>query len=733
MLPCLKAECSHLNSDGSRFCQKCGAPFLLRNRYHPVKLLGQGGFGRTYLVRDSGRGHALCVIKQFYPEVGVQGESRQIALRMFEQEAERLIRLDQHPQIPTLFEFFSQPQVDHDSGHGDQPGQYLVQQFIDGVTLAQELVDQGQPFREMQVRSLLLDLLPVLEFIHGHRIIHRDIKPDNIIRRYSDGKYVLVDFGASKQLTQTNLIKPGTRLSSVGFGAPEQETGKAEYSSDIYGLGVTCLYLLTGCSPLDLFDYANFCWIWRQVLQRIRNPISDRLTYVLERMVQKPVADRYRSAQAVLQDLTSVGDHSHGQMLKFWSPRPQTTRPDFPPSPPPAATEPDLRHVPPTANAVTVHSPSGEEHVGTARNIISPGGGEPLPNAIVIDVEPQHPSHPPLALTDSFNLGNLRLDSPLISSPVPVQPSLGIYTVTAPPLSSTVIEFEVATVNHNGRKIQRAWSQARCVREVLTTPVAMAVLEMVDIPGGTFLMGSPETENGYATERPQHVVRLADFRISRYPITQVQWRAIAALPKVNLDLSPHPSQFQGDQRPVEQVSWYEAVEFCDRLSHYTKRAYRLPTEAEWEYACRAGSTTPFHCGFCLTPDLANYDSRFTYNASVRGEVVSRTVGVTGIQSNQTSTVGRFPANAFGLCDMHGNVWEWCADLWRPNYTEEPNPDGEAASPLGTAPEAAARSRQWRVLRGGSWGSHPKGCRSAYRLRTSPEDQDASIGFRVVCG
>jgi formylglycine-generating enzyme required for sulfatase activity len=239
-------------------------------------------------------------------------------------------------------------------------------------------------------------------------------------------------------------------------------------------------------------------------------------------------------------------------------------------------------------------------------------------------------------------------------------------------------------------------------------------LDMILIPGGTFLMGSPEAEpECRENEGPRHEVTVSQFFMGRYPVTQAQWRFVAGLPQVGRELQPNPAHFEGNRHPVEQVSWYDAVEFCARLSTHTGRTYRLPSEAEWEYACRAGTQTPFYFGQTLTTELANYDGNYTYNDGAEGEY-----------REQTTPVDHFEfANAFGLCDMHGNVYEWCQDHWHRNYEDAPT-DGSAWS--------SENNESERILRGGAWSRNPWGCRSASRSYGSPDVAYDSFGFRVVC-
>jgi len=208
-------------------------------------------------------------------------------------------------------------------------------------------------------------------------------------------------------------------------------------------------------------------------------------------------------------------------------------------------------------------------------------------------------------------------------------------------------------------------------------------------------MGSPEGE-GYDDERPQHLVKVPSFMMGKYPITQAQWREVASLPKIARDLPLTPSH----DLPVENISWYEVREFCLRLLWQTGQNYRLPTEAEWEFACRAYTNTPFHFGNKLTHEQANFESRL----------------------GDTSPVGKYPGNALGLHDMHGNVWEWCLDHWHEDYEGAPS-DGSAWVTGG--------NERYRMLRGGSWYADSDCCRSAFRNRNDPVNRGSNIGFRVV--
>lgn len=607
---CQNPNCSNpFNADDNRFCVTCGQSNfgdLLRTRFRVLRLLGEGGFSRTYAAQDADRLDAPCVIKQFLPQL--QGTAaRTKAAQLFKEEALRLYELgENHLQIPRLLAYF------------EQGGSlYLVQEFIEGETLFEEL--QRQIFSEAQVRDVLLDILPAISFIHSRNVIHRDIKPENIIRRHSDRKLVLIDFGGAKQITQTSIARQATVIYTIGYAPAEQMAGFACHASDIYSLGVTCARLLTQCLPYHdafgniqdpLYDAMNARWRWRDLLQEKAITISSEFAAILEKMLKHVAKERYQSADEILRDLQA-------------------------------------------------YQPS-----------------------LVVTPDSEIPPEPELIITPD--------------------PEIHIY----PGLKT--FEFDVVTVDAQGFAIRRDRRQAKSYTEDLGHS---AFLEMVLIPSGSFFMGSPETE-GDADERPQHLVTIDSFFMGKYPVTQAQWKAVAALPPVNQSLNPNPSKFKGPNRPVENVSWHEAQEFCARLWQKTGHEYRLPSEAEWEYACRAGTTTPFHFGDALTPDYANCGGSETYLADNRPR-----------NRKETTPVGSFQvANAFGLYDMHGLVWEWCADPWHNNYIGAPN-DGRVWEWDG--------DRNRRVLRGGSWSFSPVLCRSASRSWNESDGGLRICGFRVV--
>ncbi len=345
---------------------------------------------------------------------------------------------------------------------------------------------------------------------------------------------------------------------------PEQMNGKPKAASDIYSLGVTCLHLLTGISPLELFDHGEFDWVWRDFC--VDNPVADELGAVLDKMICQGTKKRYQSVGEVWQ-------------------------------------------------------------------------------ALGFAVQAQSPSAPP-------------------------------------PSRQTIIQPAQPKVSRSGGFIERL-------------PDGV-MLEMVQLPAGSFMMGSPDSDGmAYHAEKPQHQVNVKAFAIGKYPVTQAQYVAV---------MGRNPSYFTGDPNcPVECVSWDDATKFCEKLSQLFGKQYRLPSEAEWEYACRAGTTTRYYFG-----DDANQLGDYAWYESNSGGVTHR--------------VGQKKPNPWGLHDMHGGLLEWCLDHWHDSYNGAQT-DGSAWITGGDS--------SYRVLRGGSWDDNPGDCRSALRFRFRPDVRDLDYGFRVV--
>lgn len=287
-----------MNPDGTQCCQSCQTPLipLLRGRYRIVKRLSvEGGFSITYLAEDIDKLNEQCVVKQLAPKVQSQTTLKK-AVKLFKQEAQRLQELGEHPQIPNLLAYFEQDNY-----------LYLVQQFINGDNLLKRIQENGR-FREPEIRKLLLDLLPVLKFIHERGVIHRDIKPQNVIIRESDGKHVLIDFGASKLLTATVKNK-GTSIGSHGYTPVEQmQEGKAYAASDLFSLGASCFFLLTGISPSKQWMEKGYAWIttWRKHFTGSNGKgisISMELGDIIDKLLKVDIKERYQSAEEVLKDL----------------------------------------------------------------------------------------------------------------------------------------------------------------------------------------------------------------------------------------------------------------------------------------------------------------------------------------------------------------------------------------------------------------------------------------------
>ncbi|MEH2349237.1 MAG: bifunctional serine/threonine-protein kinase/formylglycine-generating enzyme family protein [Nostoc sp.] len=580
---------------------------VLRNRYKIIKILGSGGFGDTYLAVDLDLpNQPQCVVKHLKPNS--DPAVLQIVRRLFDSEAQVLYRLgNDSDQIPRLF------------AHFEEQGEfYLVQEFVDGEDLSHEIIP-GQKLTEIALTKLLKEILEILAVVHKKNIIHRDIKPQNLMRRRQDGKIVLIDFGAVKEVNTMRVNLQGqtsvsVTIGSLGYMPSEQAAGQPKLNSDVYAVGMLGIQALTGLQPHELpKDPTDGEVIWRNWAN-----VSEKLADVLNKMVSYHFRDRYLSAVEALEALEPSAPQQR-----------QAT---------PTITRPTIQT--PTITTPTITTPTIQTPPPSKKRI--------LPNW----------SRRRVIKTVGFAGAGLGL------------------TILVPRLWEAYFEEDLG----NG-----------------------VTLDMMQIPGGTFTMGSPLGEaQRLNNESPQHQVTVPGFLMGKYEITQAQYQAI---------MGNNPSYFKGEKRPVENVSWDDAVEFCKKLSQETGKTYRLPSEAEWEYACRARTKTPFYFGETITTDLVNYKGNYPYGSAPKGEY-----------RQQTTDVGKFPPNSFGLYDTCGNVWEWCQDVYNDNYQGAPT-DGTAS--------VTGIDNDVQLLRGGSWSSDAGACRSARRGWFAHAHRDDSVGFRVV--
>jgi len=400
--------------------------------------------------------------------------------------------------------------------------------------------------------------------------------------------------------------------------------------------------------------------IWRNLVPKV----DARLADVLEKMVRCYFTQRYQNAGEALQALLSL------------SPSPPPPPPPTPPPPPIISPNTTRR----TFLEWAVLAGGGFVLAVISQNLLNNKSSSSSPN-----LPPPSDNEPP------FPESSPQQESPKPppETPAPKPSSNGLKTV----------QFETVTVNSTGQIASRNQGQAQVFTDNLGDGIT---IDMIAIPGGSFMMGSPSTEAGQSNdEGPQHNVNISPFFMGKYEVTNEQYQAV---------MGNNPSNFKGAKRPVEQVSWNDAVEFCRKLTQKTGKTYRLPSEAEWEYACRARTTTPFYFGETITPDLVNYNGNYPYGSAPKG-----------LDRQQTTDVGSFPPNVFGLYDMHGNVWEWCSDKWHDNYNGAPT-DGSSWETGGS---------EYRVRRGGSWYSGAVYCRGANRDYSSAVNRRRYLGFRVA--
>ena len=546
----------------------CGET-LLAGRYRVVKPLGQGGMGSVYLAEDTQLDNFKVAIKML-PAILVANKR---AIRQLKSEALVSLKLS-HPNIATMRAF-----------EENDCNPFIVMDYVEGQTLDDLLADKGT-LTEEEMRTILAPVAAALDYAHTRGVVHRDVKPGNVMIA-KDGTPFVLDFGIAREIHETMTRVTG-KLSSgtLMYMSPEQLTGELPApAQDIYSFAAMVYECLKGEPPF------------------VRGAIEDQI----KNKSPAPLPGGARSCvSAVMAGL---------------------------------AKRPEERPV--TCAAVLGGAVSGTGSLSVSER------NAPKPN----DVNSIKPDGQ-MAREDENR--RLREESECIAR--------GVKTILLP----------------GGIEMRLRWC-----------------------PAGTFLMGSPDSEKERASNELQHRVTLTKgFWLGEAQVTQKQWRGVTG---------DNPSYFNGDDNPVECISWEDAQKFCERVDTALGCGARLPTEAEWEYACRAGTTTAYSWGDVLNGDRANCDGKIPYGTAQNGPYLGR-----------TSPVDLFGANAWGFNGMHGNVWEWCED-WFGDY-----PSGDVTDPEGPAVGSN------RVLRGGGWNSHACDCRSAFRSGYNPGCRSNFFGFRLAC-
>ncbi len=615
--------------------------YLLRSQYSIQQPLASGYFGDTYLAVDLHyQPQRYVIVKHLKPE-SQDPALLQLARRLFATEAMVLGRLGELTnRIPALYAYFE-----------EQNEFYLVQEFIEGQTLSHELA--AGKLSTIATIHILREILIGLSFVHAENTIHRDLKPDNIIRRSSDGSLVLIDFGAVKEVRNTTLTTPNPKtIASIGFGTEgympsEQAMGFPKLASDIYAVGAIGIECLTGKEPHQLFDEEMLEFKWRHLYLASDpklDPLISRLAMVLNKMLHSRYQDRYANAAEALVAIE--------RLLLLQSPH----------------------------------------------QLSSMILNKRLP--LRIDRA---------AFLKLLGIGGLGVVSSLFAHQIAEQFDLQSTGIKSSKLKSIdqrqLIEFTSIKLNERGDIIDRRQLQSEIFKEELGEDISLI---MIEIPAGNFIMGSPEREEGREiNEQPQHLVNIPQFYLGQTQITQAQWGAVFQ----------DKSMMFGKNRqlPIDRINWFDAIAFCQQLSQKTGHKYRLPSESEWEYACRARTTTPFAHGDTIVPAIANYNGEYPYAKAPRGSYLEK-----------TTPVGTFSPNQFGLYDMHGNLWEWCLDEWFDDYFNAPT-DGSFRGSI----DEVGNVDRLRVVRGGSWDSHARLCRAASRMSLFGSFRDRHYGMRVV--
>lgn len=637
-----------------------------------MRVLGQGAMGVVFLTEDVNlkRVTALKVLRQQIRGAGMNSKVERFLL-----EARAAASID-HPSIAQVYEINQ-----HDGWW------YIAMEYLEGGSLHDVLKRTG-PLPVRRAAMMLADAARGLAAAHEAGIVHRDVKPGNLMLTRG-GRCKVVDFGLVKLDSGENLF--GDDLAVLGtphYIAPEVVLRQgATAASDVYSLGATAYLLLAGKTPFTGADIETIMKArvsadppdLREHAPTLPPSVADLIRIAMDRdPAKRPSAEVFAAAlQVELAQAEDAGAPS----------------PFAPSSAPPSGPATSLSMPPVTVGSASVRPPG---HASTPRTGPSPE----TPDGAPLDRRTPTPSAARRRI-----LPTLAILLGIVATGALAAWMLSLFTASsASDRGAEPSTFRAADPTGFGAAVD---AKAPPPRETISNTIGM---RLVSIPAGTFAMGSPASELDRNTdERTVQVTLTRPIFMGATEVTQQQWADI-----MGADYTPpegtHPNEsmglrFLGPSLPAYS-SWHEATEFCRRLSNLEKKTYRLPSEAEWEYACRAGTSTPYATGSTLQPSDAAFDA---------AEATGR--------PSRPMAVGTFPPNPWGLYDMHGNVMEWCAD----HYAEYPL--GPLTDPLGVSKDT--KQDQPRVLRGGSWDTPPRVARSANRWANIPDVRTDYIGFRVV--